>query len=119
MDMNFESFQIDLSQKGLRMVFKDWQAFAFLLVEEAHNPMGSKQVHASLLLHGHDISRASVINFCNRLVDAGLFTDHSVTGKGGHKSQYSAILAPELVMERIRLLVNDKVKEYTGGVLNG
>ena len=35
------------------------------------------------------ISRASIINFLNAMVDVGVLTFHEITGKGGHRRIYA------------------------------
>ena len=36
------------------------------------------------------ISRASIINYLNDMVDEGILNYHEITGKGGHRRIYSA-----------------------------
>jgi len=81
---------LDSDKKGLDMFFKDWQ------VESLHylwsiQPEGanSRSVWLSVneSLEG-SISRASIINYLNDMVDEGLLTYTERTRKGGHHRVY-------------------------------
>lgn len=112
--MKFETFQVDLSQQGLRMVLKDWEAAAFIYVQENKHKkaVGSQQVHAALVADGFDISRASVINFLERMVGAEVFARSEVTGKGGHRALYVAMMEPENLLDHVGREVAKRVRVY-------
>jgi hypothetical protein len=52
------------------------------------------------------ISRASVINFCNEMVDQGFFKYSEATGKGGHHRLYLAAYTPEKFVEQVKYEVD-------------
>lgn len=56
---------------------------------------------------GTDISRASVINFCNAMVKEGIFENKEITGKGGHRAVYYPKITPidltELIVSKVML----------------
>lgn len=85
--------RIDTAEKGLRMVFKDYQELAMrhlwsLGGEGASSRDVREQVNRSLP-EGQSISRASIINFLNAMVDDGVLDYTKATGKGGHRRIYS------------------------------
>ena len=81
------SLTMDLSQNGLAMFFKPYQTEALKALWESNTPLNSRQVWHTV---GVDkISRASIINFLNAMVDSGLLNMESITGKGGHRGVYS------------------------------
>ena len=80
----------DSDKSGLEMFFKEWQ------VESLHylwsiQPEGvnSRAVWENVneSLQG-SISRASIINYLNEMVNEGLLTYTEKTGKGGHRRIY-------------------------------
>ena len=77
---------MDLSAKGFEMFFKPWQVDALkYLITIRPNGANSREVffHVSNNL---EISRASIINFLNQMVDDGVLEYTETTGKGGRKS---------------------------------
>jgi len=83
------AFVFDTKKTGLEMVMKDYQAICIRYVwavgEEGVNS-GKAWVHVSKVLMEQDrsISRASIIFFLNDMVDKGVLTFRSKSGKGGH-----------------------------------
>lgn len=87
------TLMIDTAKKGLSMVFKDYQEEALKCLWEADDGKSSRQVwtHTNQALIGtRTISRASIINFLNAMVDEGVLTYTEITGKGGHRKIYAA-----------------------------
>jgi predicted transcriptional regulator len=82
--------KLDTNKNGLNAVFKFYEVAA---LEElmSHEERVSGEVWRQLRSDGVDISRASVIFFLNRLVEAGLVNYRLATGKGGHHRIYSLI----------------------------
>lgn len=73
------------------MFFKDYQVEAIRYLQEiSPKGAGSREVWEKVneTLSG-TISRASIINFLNELVDVELLSYHETTGKGGHRRIYS------------------------------
>ena len=79
------------SSDGLSKVFKDYQEKAMKFMWDGGNK-GAKSLDVwtsvNQNLDGRTISRASIINFLNRLVDEGVLDFHEETGKGGYHRVY-------------------------------
>ncbi len=76
---------------GLSNVFRDYQEEALRLVwTKGSEGMISREVWSQVNqnLDGKTISRASIINFLNRLVDEGVLDFDERTGKGGYHRVY-------------------------------
>ncbi len=75
-------------------VLKDYQIVAMQsLWGQPADKVGSSRdvwVQTNIGLGGsRTISRASVINFLNAMVDVGVLSYHEITGKGGHRRIYA------------------------------
>jgi predicted transcriptional regulator len=85
---------IDTSSKGLAMVLKDYQEEALKYIWRLKGQGASSRdvwVQVNEDLKGlKTISRASIINFLNAMVDEGVLNYTEITGKGGHRRIYSA-----------------------------
>ena len=108
-------FQLDTGKKGLEMFFKKWQVeslrFLWNIYPEGAN---SRVVHENVneSLHG-SISRASVINYLNRMVDEALLTYTETTGKGGHQRVYTMKYGETEFKQHIAgLIITKLLKEY-------
>lgn len=76
---------------GLSKVFRDYQEEALRLVwNKGEEGAISREVwsHVNENLNGKTISRASIINFLNSLVDEGVLDFDERTGKGGYHRVY-------------------------------
>ena len=76
---------------GLSKVFRDYQEEALRLVwKKGEEGAISREVwvHVNENLNGKTISRASIINFLNSLVDEGVLDFDERTGKGGYHRVY-------------------------------
>jgi len=85
--------KIDTAEEGLRMILKDYQEAALRYLwrldgEGASSREVWEQVNKDLP-DGQSISRASIINFLNAMVDDGALNYIETTGKGGHRRIYS------------------------------
>ncbi len=85
---------VDTSGEGLAMVLKDYQEVALRYLWRLDGEGASSrdvwvQVNEDLL-GKRTISRASIINFLNSMVDEGVLNYTEITGKGGHRRIYSA-----------------------------
>ena len=77
--------------EGLRKVFRDYQEEALRLVwNRGSEGVISREVwnQVNQNLDGKTISRASIINFLNSLVDEGVLDFEERTGKGGYHRVY-------------------------------
>ena len=85
---------IDTANDGLAMVLKDYQEVALHYLWRIDGKGASSrdvwmQVNDDLA-GKRTISRASIINFLNSMVDEGVLNYTEITGKGGHRRIYSA-----------------------------
>jgi hypothetical protein len=79
-----------LAHKGFNILFCDYEkAIIDLMLNDPLKAWGSSAMHKTVRALGIDISRASVIFYLNFLVDEGIATVESATGKGGHHRLYS------------------------------
>jgi len=85
---------VDTSGEGLAMVLKDYQEVALRYLWRLDGGGASSRdvwVQVNDDLTGkRTISRASIINFLNSMVDEGVLNYTEITGKGGHRRIYSA-----------------------------
>jgi predicted transcriptional regulator len=85
---------IDTSGKGLAMVLKDYQEVALRYLWRLDGEGASSRdvwMQVNEDLKGmKTISRASIINFLNSMVDEGALNYTETTGKGGHRRIYSS-----------------------------
>jgi len=85
--------KIDTSEEGLRMILKDYQELALRYLWRLGGEGASSRdvwVQVNEDLKGEQtISRASIINFLNAMVDEGVLNYTETTGKGGHRRIYS------------------------------
>ena len=84
--------QIDTTAEGLAVVFKEYQELAMRYLWRLDGVgANSRDVWEQVnddLMGVSSISRASIINFLNRMVDEGILTFTERTGKGGHQRVY-------------------------------
>lgn len=85
--------KIDTAEEGIRMILKDYQEAALrCLWRLGGEGAGSHDVWVQVnedLKGERTISRASIINFLNAMVDDGVLNYTEITGKGGHRRIYS------------------------------
>jgi hypothetical protein len=85
---------VDTAGEGLAMVLKDYQEVALRYLWRLDGGGASSRdvwVQVNEDLTGkRTISRASIINFLNSMVDEGVLNYTETTGKGGHRRIYSA-----------------------------
>ena len=84
----------DTREDGFRTVVKDYQEVAFRYLWRLDGGGASSRdvwVNVNKDLMGKStISRASIINFLNSMVDEGALDYTETTGKGGHRRIYSS-----------------------------
>ena len=107
--------QLDTREKDLAMFFKDWQIESLRYLWSIH-PEGanSRAVYQNVNKTLEDsISRASVINYLNAMVDDGMLDYTETTGKGGHHRVYTIAYTETEFKRRIAELVIIKLlREY-------
>jgi len=87
------NLEIDTSQQGLRMVLKDWEEEVLKVFwDDSQKEYTSKLVwdRVNQGLGLGSISRASIINFLEDMVEMGVLSKREVTGKGGYRGIYSS-----------------------------
>lgn len=87
--------KIDVGEDGFNAVLKPYQieAMKYLWASPGEG-RSSREVYEAVndaLPEGSSISRASIINSLNALVDDGVLGFHEITGKGGHRRIYKAV----------------------------
>lgn len=83
--------KLDLSKNGLKMVHPEWQIETLMVLWDTNEGLLSRQVweRVNVRLAPVTISRASIINFLNYMLNVGVLTGIDETGKGGHRTRYS------------------------------
>jgi len=89
-------FKFDHEKEGLRKTLKEYEEAALKHVwSTGEEGVGSGKTWAitnERLEPGKTVSRASVIFFLNRMVDQGVLSYRTATGKGGHHRVYYSVL---------------------------
>ena len=109
-----EKICVDFTKNGLFMFFKDYQVetFRILLTENNQN---SGDIHKHLLYISEImISRASVINFLERMEigNWNLLVYSIHTGKGGHHKKYSMLesfTTEQDIIDHVERMIMDKI----------
>ena len=87
--------KIDVGEDGFNAVLKPYQIEAMrYLWATPGKGRSSREVYEAVneaLPGGKSISRASIINSLNDLVDDGVLGFHEITGKGGHRRIYKSV----------------------------
>jgi len=85
--------KIDTAEEDLRMILKNYQETALRYIWRLEGEGASSHdvwVQVNEDLKGErTISRASIINFLNAMVDESVLNYTEITGKGGHRRIYS------------------------------
>ncbi len=101
---------------GLAKVFKDWQEEAVKFVWEVGDQGAiSREVWLKVneRLVGKTISRASIINFLNAMVDEGILDYDDRTGKGGYHRAYRPKLdEPAFKKHVAQIMISSLMKDY-------
>ncbi len=101
---------------GLSKVFKDYQELAVKFIWEVGDRGAiSKEtwIRVNERLVGKTISRASIINFLNAMVDEGVFDYHEETGKGGYHRVYKPKLDEAPFKEHLaQVMISSLMKDY-------
>lgn len=110
------NMKVDLSEKDLEMIFKDYEILALeTLWKEPDHMFSSLEVTESvkekLAEKGETISRASIINFLQDIAEQGILERDTTTGKGGHRGIYQTNYDREGLRKFIIKTVLDKLKK--------
>lgn len=103
---------LETDKQGFEMFFKPWQIEALRVLwshsEGANSATVWKQVNENTL-----ISRASIINYLNDMVDEGILNYTEVSGKGGYHRVYQLDLTETQLREHlVKLFTAKLLKEY-------
>jgi len=85
--------EIDASQQGLRMVLREYEEQVLKVFwDDPQKEYTSKLVcdRINQRLGLGSISRASIINFLEDMVEMGVLSKRETTGKGGYRGIYSS-----------------------------
>ena len=83
--------EIDTSQQGLRMVLREYEEEALKVFwDDPQKEYTSRLVwdRVNQRLRLGSISRASIINFLEDMVEMGVLSKREATGKGGYRGVY-------------------------------
>ena len=101
---------------GLSKVFRDYQVEAVKFIWEVGEQGAiSREVWETVneRLVGTTISRASIINFLNAMVDEGVLDYEERTGKGGYHRVYRPKLdEPSFKRHLAQVMVSSLMKDY-------
>ena len=107
--------QLDTSKENLKMFFKDWQVETLQYLwsvqpDGANSRTVWENVNQSLQ---GSISRASIINYLNAMVDDDLLTYTETTGRGGHhRVYYTKYGETEFKQQITGLIIGKLLREY-------
>jgi len=109
------ALKMDLSKNGIDMFFKDWQVESLCYLWQVQ-PGGANSravwINVNDSLQG-SISRASIINSLNAMVDEGILDYEERTGKGGHQRVYTMKYGETEFKQHIAdLIITKLLKEY-------
>ena len=109
------SLRLNLGNERLAMIFKNWQieAIRYLLRIQPEGA-NSRAVWTNVNKgYNESISRASIINFLNNMVDERLLDYEDATGKGGHHRVYSIrFTEQEFNIHIVARIISKLLKEY-------
>lgn len=100
--------KMDLSKDGLSMFLKDYQYEALNVLWKSDTGLLSRSVWEQVNSNMADsISRASIINYLNAMLEIGILKGEDETGKGGHRMRYS----PAMNEEELKVFLSDMVEK--------
>jgi hypothetical protein len=103
--------KMDLSEEGLKMFFKDYQIESLQVLWESDTGLFSRDVWIKVNNRRKEpISRASIINFLNRMLNMGTLSGTILTGKGGHRTRYHAKMNEKQLKQYLKKMVKEKVE---------
>jgi len=115
--------QFDAGKTSLAMFFKGWQVEAlryFWSIQTGGANSRSVWTNVNERLKG-SISRTSIINFLNEVVDEGLLNYTETTGKGGHhrvyriaftEKEFKAHIAGRMISKLLREYPQETMKAF-------
>ena len=108
---------IDPSKNGLRKMLREYEELTLKYTWETGNE-GIKSGPAWSVVNerlgeGKTISRSSIINFLNKMVDQGVLTWKEATGKGGYHKIYVVKLdETEYIKNVLRTVIESMMEDF-------
>lgn len=110
------NLKMDLSQSGLSMFFKDYQYEALNVLWSSDTGLLSRNVWEQVNANLPDsISRASIINYLNDMLEIDILKGEDETGKGGHRTRYSPAMSEQELKKHLSEIVDKKLKKMRDG----
>jgi len=109
------NIEYDTAESGLRAVLKDYQELALRTIWATPEGLGSKAVwdRVNAELKPNTISRASIINFLEALMEAGVLKGVEKTGKGGYHWIYSpAMTEAQFKQHNARTILESLMRDF-------
>jgi len=109
--------RLDTGKRGLLAILKEYQELALRCLWSLDGEGASScdiWIQVNEGLRGRrSISRASIINFLDAMVDEGVLSYRETTGKGGHRRIYSAKLNEARFKEHVAtLFVGNLLRDF-------
>ena len=96
--------KLDTEKEGWLSVFKDWEIKA---INHAYDfPEGFESIKIYELMKD-EVSRASIINFLNRMDRDGMISSVIRTGKGGKRPFYTPHLSKQEMARLVKNVLNE------------
>lgn len=106
----------DSTGKGLLKVLKDYQEEALRFVWSSGEGVISREVweHVNEALEGEKtISRASIINFLNGMVEEGVLISREESGKGGYHAVYTSKMDEKAFVSHVaRTIIDSMMRDF-------
>jgi hypothetical protein len=104
---------INTEEQGLLMFLRPYQEIALQCIWESNDGKSSRQVwdFVNQKLVNESISRASIINFLNQMVDDEMLNYETTTGKGGHRRIYYQKYDPSEFKQKLAEITLKALKE--------
>ncbi len=110
--------KLDLDKDGLEMVLPPWQLLLMRWIWRIGREVDSRAAYNHLQESPTPMSRASAINFLNKMVEEGYLIYRETTTKGGHKRLYKpSPTAPD--EESFRKALSQRILEKVRTELEG
>lgn len=106
---------IRTGEAGLSMFLRDYQQIALQCLWEADDGKNSREVweYVNKKLEVGSISRASIINFLNSMVDDDMLNYETTTGKGGHRRIYHKKYSQSEFKQKLtEITINALIKSF-------
>lgn len=116
-ELSLEGFTVTITKEE-HPVFKPWELKVMNYLWAAKKPVSSWLVWdmlqgSDMKARGRDrpVSRASAINFLERLTDAGILKNTPKSGKGGYHGLYTITVTPTQLYDQLAHAVNEALSE--------